>query len=165
MPSNDPLIVSSVYLWTTNGVKGLSNHLSIVNPQDIESFNILKDALPQLYMVVVALMVLSSHHQTCRKGQKVCVSYNGSATVIMKNRPSDVMDGDLFREFVRISIRATAAMTVAVGALAMPIPTGRTRSTALLSRRIMGDGSRFGGEDPSLPCVGGLHRSVGFPRP
>ena len=33
-----------VWLWTMRGVKGLSNKLAMINPQDIESFNVLKDA-------------------------------------------------------------------------------------------------------------------------
>ena len=42
--SNDPLIVIDGLAIDNNGVKGLSNLLSIVNPQDIESFSVLKDA-------------------------------------------------------------------------------------------------------------------------
>ena len=42
--SNDPLIVIDGVPMDNDGVKGLSNPLSMVNPQDIESFNVLKDA-------------------------------------------------------------------------------------------------------------------------
>ena len=42
--SNDPLIVIDGVAMDNQGVKGLANPLSMVNPQDIESFNILKDA-------------------------------------------------------------------------------------------------------------------------
>jgi iron complex outermembrane receptor protein len=42
--SNDPLIVIDGIAMDNDGVKGLSNPLSMVNPQDIESFNVLKDA-------------------------------------------------------------------------------------------------------------------------
>ena len=42
--SNDPLIVIDGLAMDNEGVKGLSNILSMVNPQDIESFNVLKDA-------------------------------------------------------------------------------------------------------------------------
>ena len=42
--SNDPLIVIDNVPIDNNGVKGVANILSTINPQDIESFNILKDA-------------------------------------------------------------------------------------------------------------------------
>ena len=42
--SNDPLIVIDGLAMDNDGVKGLSNLLSVVNPQDIESFSVLKDA-------------------------------------------------------------------------------------------------------------------------
>ena len=42
--SNSPLIVIDGVPMDNNGVKGLANPLSMVNPQDIESFNVLKDA-------------------------------------------------------------------------------------------------------------------------
>lgn len=41
---NDPLIVIDGLAMDNNGVKGLSNPLSMVNPNDIESFTVLKDA-------------------------------------------------------------------------------------------------------------------------
>ena len=42
--SNDPLIVVDNVPLDNNGVKGVANILSTINPQDIESFNVLKDA-------------------------------------------------------------------------------------------------------------------------
>ena len=39
--SNNPLIVIDGIAMDNNGVSGLSNPLSLVNPQDIESFNVL----------------------------------------------------------------------------------------------------------------------------
>ena len=42
--SNDPLIVIDGLAMDNEGVKGLSNPLAMINPQDIESFNVLKDA-------------------------------------------------------------------------------------------------------------------------
>ncbi len=42
--SNAPLIVIDGVALDNTGVKGMSNPLSMVNPQDIESFNVLKDA-------------------------------------------------------------------------------------------------------------------------
>ncbi|MDE6355383.1 MAG: TonB-dependent receptor plug domain-containing protein, partial [Prevotella sp.] len=42
--SNDPLIVIDGLAMDNQGVKGLANPLSMVNPNDIESFTVLKDA-------------------------------------------------------------------------------------------------------------------------
>ena len=39
--SNDPLIVIDGMAMDNDGVKGLSNPLAMINPQDIESFNVL----------------------------------------------------------------------------------------------------------------------------
>ena len=41
---NDPLIVIDGLAMDNNGVKGLANPLSMVNPNDIETFTVLKDA-------------------------------------------------------------------------------------------------------------------------
>ena len=42
--SNDPLIVIDGVPMDNSGVKGLANGLAMVNPADVESFNVLKDA-------------------------------------------------------------------------------------------------------------------------
>jgi iron complex outermembrane receptor protein len=42
--SNDPLIVIDGLAMDNDGIKGLSNALALVNPNDIETFTVLKDA-------------------------------------------------------------------------------------------------------------------------
>lgn len=42
--SNDPLIIIDGLAMDNDGVKGLANPLSMVNPNDIETFTVLKDA-------------------------------------------------------------------------------------------------------------------------
>lgn len=42
--SNDPLIVIDGLAMDNNGIKGVANFLSTINPNDIESFTVLKDA-------------------------------------------------------------------------------------------------------------------------
>ena len=42
--SNDPLIVIDGVPVDNNGISGAANALALINPNDIESFNILKDA-------------------------------------------------------------------------------------------------------------------------
>ena len=116
--SNDPLIVIDGVPMDNNGVKGLSNPLSLVNPQDIESFNILKDAsATAIYGSRGSNGVMIITTKKGRKGQKVSVSYNGSATVSMKKKTIDVMDGDQYREFVKNLYQGNSRYDDAVGAL------------------------------------------------
>ncbi len=99
--SNDPLIVIDGMPIDNNGVKGVSNILASINPQDIESFNVLKDAS--------ATAIYGSRGSngviiiTTKKGQRGAprVSYNGSATVSMKKNTIDVLTGDQFRSLIK----------------------------------------------------------------
>lgn len=99
--SNDPLIVIDNVPIDNNGVKGVANLLSTINPQDIESFNVLKDAS--------ATAIYGSRGSngviiiTTKKGHKgsTKVSYNGSLTVSMKKNTIDVLDADGFRDLIR----------------------------------------------------------------
>ena len=51
---NDPLIVIDGLAMDNQGVKGLSNPLSMVNPNDIESFTVLKDASATAMVLMVS---------------------------------------------------------------------------------------------------------------
>lgn len=99
--SNDPLIVVDNVPLDNNGVKGVANILSTINPQDIESFNVLKDAS--------ATAIYGSRGSngviiiTTKKGHKggVKVSYNGSMTLGWKKGTVDVLDGNEFRQLIK----------------------------------------------------------------
>ena len=101
--SNDPLIVIDGLAMDNEGVKGLSNPLSMINPQDIESFNVLKDAS--------ATAIYGSRGSngviiiTTKKGRSTStrpnVSYAGSVTVSMRQKSLEVMTGDEFRAFIK----------------------------------------------------------------
>ena len=99
--SNNPLIVIDGIAMDNNGVSGLSNPLSLVNPQDIESFNVLKDAsATAIYGSRGSNGVIIITTKKGRRGQSPSVSYNGSVTWSMKKKTIDVMNGDEYREFV-----------------------------------------------------------------
>ena len=99
--SNDPLIVIDGLAIDNNGVKGLSNLLSIVNPQDIESFSVLKDAsATAIYGSRGSNGVIIITTKKGRKGQSPQVSYSGSLTISEKKKTIDVMDGPQYREFI-----------------------------------------------------------------
>jgi iron complex outermembrane receptor protein len=100
--SNDPLIVVDGLPLDNNGVAGAPNILSTINPQDIESFNILKDAS--------ATAIYGSRGSngviiiTTKKGRKGAaapqISYSGSLTVSSNNKTLEVMNGDQFRSYI-----------------------------------------------------------------
>lgn len=100
--SNDPLIVIDGLAMDNQGVKGLSNPLSMVNPADIESFTVLKDAsATAIYGSRGSNGVIIITTKKGRKGAQLKVSYNGSMSVNQKRRVQEVMSGDQFVEFVK----------------------------------------------------------------
>ena len=100
--SNNPLIVIDGIAMDNNGVSGISNPLSMVNPQDIESFNVLKDAsATAIYGSRGSNGVIIITTKKGRRGQSPSVSYNGSVTWSMKKKTIDVMNGDEYRAFVK----------------------------------------------------------------
>ncbi|MEE1316492.1 MAG: SusC/RagA family TonB-linked outer membrane protein, partial [Prevotella sp.] len=99
--SNDPLIVIDGVAMDNNGVKGLANPLSMVNPQDIETFTVLKDAsATAIYGSRGSNGVIIITTKKGRKGMAPSVSYSGSATISMKQKTYDVMDGNEYRAYV-----------------------------------------------------------------
>lgn len=101
--SNDPLIVIDGIPMDNNkvGNKDRTNVLSTINPQDIESFNVLKDAsATAIYGSRGSNGVIIITTKKGRAGQAPQVSYSGSATVSMKRKTLDVMNGDQFRSLV-----------------------------------------------------------------
>jgi len=100
--SNDPLIVIDGVAMDNNGVKGLANPLSMINPQDIESFNVLKDAsATAIYGSRGSNGVIIITTKKGRKGSAPQVSYAGSLTISQKKKTLDVMDGDQFRNLIK----------------------------------------------------------------
>ena len=100
--SNDPLIVIDGLAMDNEGVKGLSNPLSMINPQDIESFNVLKDAsATAIYGSRGSNGVIIITTKKGRQNMKPTVSYAGSATISMRQKSLEVMNGDEYRAFIK----------------------------------------------------------------
>ena len=98
---NDPLIVIDGLAMDNNGVKGLSNPLSMVNPNDIESFTVLKDAsATAIYGSRASNGVIIITTKKGQAGSKPRVSYDGNVSLSNVKKTLDVMDGDEFRAFV-----------------------------------------------------------------
>ncbi|MBR1882332.1 MAG: TonB-dependent receptor [Muribaculaceae bacterium] len=99
--SNDPLIVIDGVPMDNNGVKGLANGLAMVNPQDVESFNVLKDAsATAIYGSRGSNGVIIITTKKGRKGQRATVTYSGNVTMSTKKKTIDVMTGDEYRAYV-----------------------------------------------------------------
>ena len=76
--SNDPLIVIDGLAIDNNGIKGMSNGLSMVNPEDIETFTVLKDAsATAIYGSRASNGVIIITTKKGKNGQAPKVSYNG----------------------------------------------------------------------------------------
>ena len=97
------------------GVQGLSNPLAMVNPQDIESFNVLKDAsATAIYGSRGSNGVIIITTKKGRKGMAPQVSYNGSLTVSQRSNSLKLMSGDEYRDYI---IKAYGANSDAAKAL------------------------------------------------
>jgi iron complex outermembrane receptor protein len=100
--SNDPLIVIDGLAMDNQGVKGAANPLSMVNPNDIESFTVLKDAsATAIYGSRGSNGVIIITTKKGRQGQAPKVSYNGNVSYSVKKKTLDVLDGDEYRAFIK----------------------------------------------------------------
>lgn len=101
--SNDPLIVIDGVPMDNNKVGNTgSNLLSTINPQDIESFNVLKDAsATAIYGSRGSNGVIIITTKKGHKGQKPEVSYSGSVSVSQKKKTYEMMNGDQYRAYVK----------------------------------------------------------------
>ncbi|MCR5364840.1 MAG: SusC/RagA family TonB-linked outer membrane protein, partial [Prevotella sp.] len=99
--SNDPLIVIDGLAMDRQGVKGSPNALSMVNPNDIESFTVLKDAsATAIYGSRGSNGVIIITTKKGRQGQAPKVSYNGNVSYSVKRNKLDVLDGYEYRKFI-----------------------------------------------------------------
>ena len=99
--SNDPLIVIDGLAMDNQGVKGLANPLSMVNPQDIESFTVLKDAsATAIYGSRGSNGVIIITTKKGRASQAPHVSYNGNVSYSTKTNTLNVMKADDYRAFI-----------------------------------------------------------------
>ena len=99
--SNDPLIVIDGLAMDNQGVKGLSNPLSMVNPNDIESFTVLKDAsATAIYGSRGSNGVIIITTKKGRKNMAPQVSYNGNVSASVIKKYTDVFTGDQMRALV-----------------------------------------------------------------
>lgn len=98
--NNDPLIVIDGIPMDFGGVSGASNALALINPNDIETFDILKDAsAAAIYGNRASNGVILI---TTKKGSsgRMKVQFSTTASISTKMGNLDVLNGNQFRDFV-----------------------------------------------------------------
>ena len=101
--TNDPLIVIDGLPVSNDGISGMSDALASINPSDIESFTVLKDAsATAIYGSRASNGVIVI---TTKKGAKVKtnvpqINFDLSTSLSHVSNYVDVMDADTYRQFV-----------------------------------------------------------------
>ncbi len=99
--SNDPLIVINGMALDNEGIKGVANFLSTINPNDIESFTVLKDAsATAIYGSRASNGVIIITTKKGQRNQKPRISYEGNTSLSVVGKTLDVLSGDEFRALV-----------------------------------------------------------------
>ncbi len=100
--NNDPLIVIDGIPVASDQISGSRNNLNIVNPNDIESFTVLKDAsATAIYGSRASNGVIIITTKRGALGDKFGVDYNGSAGISQINRRADNLSSGEFRSLVQ----------------------------------------------------------------
>ena len=99
--SNDPLLVIDGLTIDNNTATGMSNVMAMINPNDIESFTVLKDAsATAIYGSRASNGVIIITTKKGQKGSAPKVSYNGDVTISTIAKKYDALDGDAYRALV-----------------------------------------------------------------
>jgi len=98
--SNDPLIVIDGLPIDNSGVSGSPNALALVNPNDIESFTVLKDASATAIYGSRAsngVIIITTKKGSSAGSKKMAVNYNGNFSVNTVPNTLQVYSGDDYR--------------------------------------------------------------------
>ena len=100
--SEDPLIVIDGLAMDNVGIKGAANPLTMVNPNDIESFTVLKDAsATAIYGSRGSNGVIIITTKKGRAGMAPKVTYNGNVSYSTKRKTLDVLDAAEYSSFIK----------------------------------------------------------------
>ncbi len=98
--SNEPLIVIDGVPVDNSGIGGMANPLASINPNDIETFTVLKDAsAAAIYGSRASNGVIIITTKKGKKG-KLRAAYNGNFSLGVPVKYMDVFSGDEFRSLV-----------------------------------------------------------------
>jgi TonB-dependent starch-binding outer membrane protein SusC len=110
--SNDPLIIIDGVQLSGGGISGSANALALINPNDIETFNILKDAsAAAIYGSRASNGVIIITTKKGRKG-KPTFNFNTQLSVGTLSKKIDVLAADEFRSYVNANGNATQRATM-----------------------------------------------------
>jgi iron complex outermembrane receptor protein len=101
--SNDPLIVIDGVPIDNTGTSGTANALAFINPNDIESFTVLKDASATAIYGSRAsngVIIITTKKGTSAEGKKLAVNYNGTFSFNTVPSTMEVFSGDEFKTLV-----------------------------------------------------------------
>ncbi len=100
--SNDPLIVIDGVPLDNSGIAGAANGLSLINPNDIESFSVLKDAsAAAIYGSRASNGVILITTKKGRSGGKPIVGFNSTLSTGKIADKVKVLSADQFRDFIK----------------------------------------------------------------
>ena len=115
--SNDPLIVIDGVLVDNNGISGAPNALALINPNDVESMNILKDASSAaIYGSRGSNGVIIITTKKGRTG-KAQLNFSSNVSVANTGNKVDILSADEFRNLVNTTTSelATPGMKALAG--------------------------------------------------
>ncbi|WP_352421319.1 TonB-dependent receptor [Proteiniphilum sp.] len=114
--SNDPLIVIDGMPVENAGISGSSNPLAMINPNDIESMNILKDAsATAIYGSRASNGVILITTKKGLSGQKMKIDLNLQTSIGTVAKRIEVLSGDEFRDLVENNPHAQQSYTNMLG--------------------------------------------------
>lgn len=116
--SNDPLIVIDGIPMNSDGPAGLSDPISALNPNDIETFTVLKDAsATAIYGSRASNGVIIITTKKGKAGQKLRVSYSGNVSFSQNQKKIEVLSGNELRNFLEERYSTLAEYSNAVALL------------------------------------------------
>ncbi|MBD0403422.1 TonB-dependent receptor [Flammeovirga sp. EKP202] len=100
--SNDPLIVIDGVPVDSKGISGMRNPLNAINPADIESMTVLKDASATAIYGSRASngVIIITTKKGSSNDSSINVNYNGSVSVNTLNNQVDVLSADQYRNIM-----------------------------------------------------------------
>lgn len=100
--NNEPLIIIDGIYIDSQGINGAGNILSSINPADIESFSILKDAsATAIYGSRASNGVILITTKKGSSGSALKISYDGNLSLGFLPSKIEVLSGDEFRVFLK----------------------------------------------------------------
>lgn len=114
--NNDPLIIVDGVPLASGGVSGMRNPLNLINPQDIETFTVLKDASSTaIYGSRAANGVILITTKKGKAGAPIRFNYDMKTSVNTIAKKHDIFSASEFRELVKTKFGENSTEAKALG--------------------------------------------------